>query len=62
MPAVSSIEAAWTVATPLKEDCLFNCQAPLTLVMRHGGFRSDPSGAVTLGLCHGLYCVGVVGR
>jgi predicted metal-binding membrane protein len=44
--------------TPLKEACLFNCQAPLTFIMRHGGFRGDPRGALTLGLRHGLYCVG----
>jgi predicted metal-binding membrane protein len=44
--------------TPLKEACLFNCQAPLTFITRHGGFRGDPSGALTLGLRHGLYCVG----
>jgi CheY-like chemotaxis protein len=44
--------------TPLKEACLFNCQTPLTFITRHGGFRGDPSGAVTLGLRHGLYCVG----
>ena len=25
--------------TPLKEACLFNCQAPLTFITRHGGFR-----------------------
>ena len=28
--------------TPLKEACLFNCQSPLTFILRHGGFRSDP--------------------
>lgn len=44
--------------TPLKESCLSSCQAPLTFIMRHGGFRSDPSGALTLGLRHGAYCVG----
>jgi predicted metal-binding membrane protein len=44
--------------TPLKEACLSYCQAPLTFIMRHGGFRSDPSGALTLGLRHGLYCIG----
>ena len=44
--------------TPLKEACLFNCQAPLTFITRHGGFRGDPGGALTLGLRHGLYCVG----
>ncbi|MFZ0151468.1 MAG: DUF2182 domain-containing protein [Xanthobacteraceae bacterium] len=44
--------------TPLKEACLFNCQTPLAFISQHGGFRGDPSGAVTLGLRHGLYCVG----
>ena len=44
--------------TPLKEACLFNCQAPLTFISRHGGFRADPTGALTLGVRHGIYCVG----
>lgn len=44
--------------TPFKDACLSYCQAPLTFIMRHGGFRGDPSGAVTLGLRHGLYCIG----
>jgi predicted metal-binding membrane protein len=44
--------------TPLKEACLSYCQAPLTFILRHGGFRGDPAGALTLGLRHGLYCIG----
>ena len=44
--------------TPLKEACLFHCQAPLTFILGHGGFRSDPTGALTLGFRHGLYCIG----
>jgi predicted metal-binding membrane protein len=44
--------------TPLKEACLFNCQTPLTFMLRHGGFRADPAGALTLGLRHGIYCIG----
>jgi predicted metal-binding membrane protein len=44
--------------TPVKEACLSYCQAPLTFIMRHGGFRGDPSGALMLGLRHGIYCVG----
>jgi predicted metal-binding membrane protein len=44
--------------TPAKEACLSYCQAPLTFIMRHGGFRSDASGAFALGLRHGLYCIG----
>ena len=44
--------------TPVKEACLSYCQAPLTFIMRHGGFRGDASDALTLGLRHGLYCIG----
>jgi predicted metal-binding membrane protein len=44
--------------TPVKEACLSYCQAPLTFIMRHGGFRPDPAGALTLGVRHGLYCIG----
>jgi predicted metal-binding membrane protein len=44
--------------TPLKEACLFNCQSPLTFILRHGGFRSDPAGALALGVRHGIYCIG----
>ncbi len=44
--------------TPLKEACLAYCQAPLTFIMRHGGFRPDASGALLLGVRHGLYCIG----
>ena len=44
--------------TPLKEACLSHCQAPLTFILGHGGFRGDPAGALTLGMRHGIYCVG----
>lgn len=44
--------------SPVKEMCLSYCQAPLTFIMRHGGFRPDASGAFALGLRHGLYCIG----
>jgi predicted metal-binding membrane protein len=44
--------------SPVKEACLSYCQAPLTFIMRHGGFRSDRVGALALGLRHGLYCIG----
>ena len=44
--------------TPLKDACLSSCQAPLTFIMRHGGFRREATGALTLGFRHGLYCVG----
>jgi predicted metal-binding membrane protein len=44
--------------TPLKEACLSQCQAPLVFIQRHGGFQRDASGALRLGLEHGLYCIG----
>lgn len=44
--------------TPLKDVCLSTCQSPLQFIMRHGGFRSDPRGALNLGVEHGAYCIG----
>jgi predicted metal-binding membrane protein len=44
--------------TPLKDSCLKHCQAPLTFIQHHGGFRRDPLGALAIGFRHGLYCVG----
>jgi predicted metal-binding membrane protein len=44
--------------SPFKNACLTQCQAPLSFIQQHGGFRRDPGGAVTLGFRHGLYCVG----
>jgi predicted metal-binding membrane protein len=43
---------------PLKDACLAQCRAPLSFIQQHGGFRPSASGAVRLGLRHGLYCVG----
>ena len=44
--------------TRLKEICLTECQRPFAFLMRHGGFRRDAPGSLTLGLRHGAYCVG----
>ncbi len=44
--------------TPVKNACLAQCQSPLMFIQQHGGFRRDPTGAVSLGLRHGAYCVG----
>ena len=44
--------------SPLKDVCLVQCQTPLQFLIRHGGFRSDVSGCLLLGLRHGVYCVG----
>jgi predicted metal-binding membrane protein len=44
--------------TPLKDACLSYCRSPLLFIQQHGGFRRDASGALGLGLRHGLYCIG----
>jgi predicted metal-binding membrane protein len=44
--------------TPLKGACLSYCRSPLAFIQDHGGFRREPSGALTLGFRHGLYCIG----
>ncbi len=44
--------------SPVKDICLKQCQSPLGFLMTHGGFRSEPLGALRLGAQHGLYCVG----
>jgi predicted metal-binding membrane protein len=43
--------------TALKYACLSQCQAPLTFIQRHGGFRPDALGSLRLGVRHGAYCV-----
>jgi predicted metal-binding membrane protein len=44
--------------TPLKDVCLWQCQAPWLFIQRHGGFRRNASGSLRLGVRHGAYCVG----
>jgi predicted metal-binding membrane protein len=56
--AVVLIAAGLYQWTPLKDACLSYCQAPLTFIMRHGGFRREPAGALALGFRHGIYCIG----
>ncbi len=43
--------------TPWKYACLAACQAPLSFIQRHGGFRPQASASLWLGLLHGAYCV-----
>jgi len=43
--------------SPLKDICLKQCQKPLDFLMRRGGIRLEPFGALRLGAVHGLYCV-----
>lgn len=44
--------------SPLKDVCLRECQSPIAFLSSHGGFRSDPTGALILGTKHGAYCLG----
>ena len=52
------IAAGLYQCTPLKDACLRQCQAPLLLIQRHGGFRAGAAGSLALGARHGAYCVG----
>jgi predicted metal-binding membrane protein len=42
--------------TPLKNACLSHCQSPLSFLMT--SWREGKSGALVMGLKHGLYCTG----
>ncbi|MGH6770138.1 MAG: DUF2182 domain-containing protein [Xanthobacteraceae bacterium] len=44
--------------TPAKDTCLRFCQAPLSFIQRHGGFRRTAAGSLGLGMRHGFYCIG----
>jgi predicted metal-binding membrane protein len=44
--------------TRLKDACLAKCHRPFAFLIRHGGYRRDALGSVTLGLRYGAYCVG----
>jgi predicted metal-binding membrane protein len=42
--------------TPLKDVCLKHCRTPMAFVMTH--WKDGRSGAIRMGLTHGMYCVG----
>lgn len=42
--------------TPLKKTCIGYCESPLSFFMRR--WRDGTSGAVKMGLYHGMYCLG----
>ena len=42
--------------TPLKTRCLQSCRSPLSFIMR--AYRPGGAGAFTMGVRHGLYCLG----
>ncbi len=62
--ATTSVAAAGVVLaaagvyqwTPLKQACLRQCQSPLEFIL--GNWREGARGALTMGLRHGLFCLG----
>lgn len=42
--------------TPLKRACLMRCQSPMAFLMTH--WREGSSGALRMGIRHGIYCLG----
>ncbi len=50
------ITAAAYQLTPLKRICLNKCRSPLSFIL--SSWRDGPSGAVRMGVTHGLYCLG----
>lgn len=55
VPALLLLAAAYEL-TPAKRRCLENCQSPLIFIHRY--WKAGAAGAFSLGLRHGLYCVG----
>jgi predicted metal-binding membrane protein len=50
------IAAALYQWTPLKHACLLHCRSPILFLGHH--WRPGSSGALRMGLHHGLYCIG----
>jgi predicted metal-binding membrane protein len=44
--------------TPLKYNCLSQCQSPFAFIQANGGFRRGMVASIQLGMRHGAYCVG----
>ena len=52
------IAAALWQLTPLKAVCLRHCRSPVGFFLRFGGRVTRPTGAMKMGLAHGLFCFG----
>jgi predicted metal-binding membrane protein len=44
--------------TPLKNNCLSQCQSPFAFIQANGGFRRGTGASIQLGMRHGFYCIG----
>jgi predicted metal-binding membrane protein len=56
MPAAVLVLAGVYQLTPFKLRCLTECQSPAVFIARR--WREGTSGALRMGLTHGLYCLG----
>ena len=54
----SLIAAALWQLTPLKAVCLRHCRSPMGFFLRFGGHVTRPTGALRMGVAHGLFCLG----
>jgi predicted metal-binding membrane protein len=44
--------------TPLKNNCLSQCQSPFAFIQANGGFKRGTGASIQLGMRHGFYCIG----
>ena len=44
--------------TPLKNNCLSQCQSPFAFIQANGGFRRGRGASIQLGMRHASYCIG----
>jgi predicted metal-binding membrane protein len=58
LAGASLVGAALWQLTPLKAACLRHCRSPVGFFLRFGGRASRPTGALRMGMAHGLFCLG----
>jgi predicted metal-binding membrane protein len=58
LAGASLIGAALWQLSPLKAACLRHCRSPMGFFLRFGGRVSRPTGALRMGMAHGLFCLG----
>lgn len=54
---VLAAAAIWQL-TPLKSMCLRHCRSPISFFLRFGSNAARPSGALRMGVAHGMFCIG----
>lgn len=58
LAGVVLVSAAVWQLTPLKAVCLRHCRSPISFFLRFGAKAARPSGALRMGVNHGLFCLG----